>query len=194
MKMAFSKIGLLLLPLLLVSLSISAHAQRRDYLTDEEVELVRDAQQIDLRIGILTMAIDRRLGVLKIGAASDTKKYGEKWGQPPTGSRLELLTDVKALLQKAIDDIDDASSHESENPENKVNGILFPKAVRTLASAAERYRPALKSALDTATDEKEKGPILASIDFCNQIVEASAKLPKEDPKPEKKKHSKDPSN
>jgi hypothetical protein len=191
MKIRFSKAALFVLPVLIITSSLAAHAQRRDYLTDDEVEMVRDAQEIDQRIQVLTMAIDRRLMVLKIGGTDNTKKYSEKWGQPPTGSRLELLTDVKALLQKAVDDIDDASSHESENAENKSTGILFPKAVRILAAAAERYRPALKSALDTAKDEREKGPILASIDFCDQVVEASAKLPKETPKTEKKKHSKD---
>jgi hypothetical protein len=133
---------------------------------------------------------------LNIAAPGDdkSKKYGEKWGDAPTGSRLELLTDVKALLQKSIDDIDDASSHESENAENKVTGTLFPKAVRLLATAAEKYRPLFRTALDNTKDEKEKGPILASIDFCDQIIEASAKLPKESPKPEKKKRSKDSGN
>ncbi|HTK25262.1 MAG TPA: hypothetical protein VL327_01785, partial [Pyrinomonadaceae bacterium] len=59
---------------------------------------------------------------------------------------------------------------------------------------AERYRPAFRSALDSAKDEKEKGIILASIDFCDQIIEASAKLPKETAKPDKKKRSKDGAN
>jgi hypothetical protein len=140
------------------------------------------------------MAIDRRLTALDLAGVDKSKKYGEKWGDAPTGSRLELLTDVKSLLQKAIDDIDDASSHESENAENKVSGTLFPKAVHVLADAAERYRPAFRSALDSSKDEKEKGIILASIDFCDQIIEASAKLPKETAKPDKKKRSKDGAN
>jgi len=191
MKTRFSNAAALLLPLLILALSATAFGQRRDYLTDSEVELVRDAQEIDLRMNVLTMAIDRRLAALDLVGIDRSKKYGEKWGDAPTGSRLELFTDVKSLLQKAIDDIDDASTHESENAENKVSGTLFPKAVRVLAGAAERYRPALRSALDSSKDDKEKGAILASIDFCDQIVEASAKLPKETAKPDKKKRSKD---
>lgn len=191
MKTRFSKSAALLLPFVILMLAVTAFGQRRDYLTDSEVELVRDAQEIDLRMNVLTMAIDRRLAALDLAGLDKSKKYGEKWGDAPTGTRLELLTDVKSLLQKAIDDIDDASSHESENAENKVTGTLFPKAVHVLADAAERYRPALRSALDSAKDEKEKGTVLASIDFCDQIIEASSKLPKETAKPDKKKRSKE---
>jgi len=193
MKTRFSKAAALL-PLLILALAFTAFGQRRDYLSDSEIELVRDAQEIDQRVTVLTMAIDRRLTALDLAGVDKSKKYGEKWGDAPTGSRLELLTDVKSLLQKAIDDIDDASSHESENAENKVSGTLFPKAVHVLADAAERYRPAFRSALDSSKDEKEKGIILASIDFCDQIIEASAKLPKETAKPDKKKRSKDGAN
>jgi hypothetical protein len=193
MKTRFSKAAALL-PLLILALAVTAFGQRRDYLSDSEIELVRDAQEIDQRVTVLTMAIDRRLTALDLASVDKSKKYGEKWGDAPTGSRLELLTDVKSLLQKAIDDIDDASSHESENAENKVSGTLFPKAVHVLADAAERYRPAFRSALDSSKDEKEKGIILASIDFCDQIIEASAKLPKETAKPDKKKRSKDGAN
>ena len=191
METRVSKTAAFFLPLLIVLLTVSAFGQRRDYLSDSEVELVRDAQQIDLRIDVLTMAIDRRMIALDLAGEDKSKKFGEKWGDAPVGTRLELLTDVKMLLQKAIDDIDDASSHESENSENKVTGTLFPKAVRTLAAAAERYRPMFRSAIDTTKDDKEKGIILASIDFCDQVIEASAKLPKETAKPGKKKRSKD---
>ena len=47
-----------MLVLLLVGSCVTAEAQRRDYLTDDEVEIVRDAQQNHLRIAVLTHAID----------------------------------------------------------------------------------------------------------------------------------------
>ncbi len=53
---------------------------------------------------------------------------------------------------------------------------LFPKAVRSLAKAAERYKPALKQALDTTKDEHEKGLISNSIDLCEDIIAAVPKL------------------
>jgi len=48
--------------------SSPAHAQR-DYFTDQEIEMVRDAQAIDSRIDVLTHAIDRRFSVLNVNTA-----------------------------------------------------------------------------------------------------------------------------
>lgn len=169
----------------------SAEAQRRDYLTDAEIELVRDAQDIDARIGVLTRAIERRFLALSVSVAGGQEKEdkSDKWGEAPTGSRLELLTDIKQLLQKAIDDIDNTAAHatpkESKTKAEKREAQRFPNAVRNLASAAGRYLPALRQQLDQAKSEKERGSILASIEFCDQIIEASAKV-KADTADEKK--------
>ncbi|MDQ3179728.1 MAG: hypothetical protein M3Q33_04330, partial [Acidobacteriota bacterium] len=98
----------------------SANAQgRRDYLTDEEIELVREAQEINLRIEVLTKAIDRRFLVIN-NAASQTKqvqKDAEKWGELPKGSRPLLLWNIERILQKAIDDIDDVAAHKKTESE-----------------------------------------------------------------------------
>ena len=165
----------------------SAKAQRRDYLTDQEIELVRDAQEIDLRVGVLTKAIDRRFLVLN-NDTSQTKKVekdAEKWGELPKGSRSELLGDVERILQKAIDDIDDVAAH------TKMDEKFFPKAMFALNDSCQSYIPKLRVLYDSAADEREKGLILGSIDNCNQIIEASAKVPKVEPKDkDKKKKSK----
>ncbi len=162
----------------------AAFAQSRDFLTDDEVEMIRDAQQIDQRIDVLTHAIDRRLGVLKINAGEVSKKESEKWGALPAGTRLQLLNDVKRILQKAIDDIDNLAerpaSMVADEPEKgkkpKSYAELFPKAVRSIAAAANRYKPALKAELDKTTDNLEKGVILASLDMCEEIAAAAGKL------------------
>ncbi len=165
----------------------SASAQRRDYMTDAEIELVRDAQEIDSRIDVLTRAIERRFFALSISVSGAQQKEdkSDKWGAPPTGSRLELLSDIKQLLQKAIDDIDNVAAHatakEAKTKAEKKKAQRFPNAVRNLAAAARRYLPALKQQLDQAGSEKEKGPILDSIDSCNQIIEAAGKLEKAAP-------------
>ncbi len=163
------------------------NAQRRDYLTNEEVELVRDAQEIDLRVGILTKAIDRRFLVLNndTSQAKRVEKDMEKWGELPKGSRSLLLWDIERILQKSIDDIDDVAAH------SKMDEKLFPKAMFALTDSCQSYIPKLKTLYDSATDEKEKGSILGAIDNCNQIIEASAKVPKIDPKESKKKSKKD---
>ena len=155
-------------------------AQRRDYMTDAEVELVRDNQDIDARVDVLTKMIDRRLAIMNINAGGwkPSPKDADKWGDAPVGKRPELLRDVKFLLQKAVDDIDDVASHDSSSlAQNKTTGKLFPKAVRNLAAAAGRYSSALRPLLDTTKDELETGAIIATLELCEEIAEAAAKLP-----------------
>lgn len=179
---------------LLAALALSAiflpsqTAAQRDYFTAEEIELVRDAQEIDLRMQVLTKIVDRRFSALKIdvGGAKVIPKDSEKWGTVPESTRFQLLLDIKRILQKAIDDIDSLSDRPDSailpDPEDKKrpSGIeLFPMAVRHLASAAARYRPALKAELDRLNDNAEKGSVLDALEFCDQIIAAVAKLPPE---------------
>ena len=162
-------------------------AQRRDYLTDEEVELVRDAQEIDLRVGVLTKAIDRRFLVVTNDPLQGKKaeKDIEKWGELPKGSRSLLLWDIERILQKAIDDIDDTAAH------TKMDEKLFPKAMSVLTKSCEEYIPRFRHLYDSAADEKEKSSLTGSIENCNLIITASAKVPKAEPKDKKKKSKKD---
>ena len=160
----------------------AADAQRRDFMTEPEIEIVRDAQDIDMRIDVLTKMIDRRFAALKIeaGGWKIPTKESEKWGAEPEGTRLQLLTDITRLLQKAVDDIDDVAEHDANaQTQNKTTGKLFPKAVRMLSSSAARYSPILQTTLKTAVDDKERGAILDAADVCAQIIEAAAKLPPE---------------
>jgi len=170
------------------------HAQARDYLTDEEVELVRDAQQIDKRVDVLIHAIDRRFSALKIDVGAPPHKEGADWGAAPEGTRLQLLYDIKRILQKAIDDIDNLSGRPSsmvveegdkKHPPPSFNDV-FPKAVRSLAAAAERYKIPLKKELDVKSDGAEKGSILDALDMCGEITVAAEKLPKAAEPPKKK--------
>ncbi len=155
---------------------VNAQAQRRDYLTEAEIELVRDAQQTDLRILVLTKAIDRRLAVIK----NQTPKEKEIWGELPKGTHTELLLDIERLLRKAIDDIDEAATRGKDDK-------IFPKAVYKLADSCQEYLPQFRSFLETAKDEKEKGTLLGSIENCNSVIEASTKVQREPSKEEKKK-------
>lgn len=179
-----------LLGVVLISAATQTAAQRRDFLTDEEIELVRDNQDIDKRIAVLTRMIDRRFTALgiEVGGWKQTEKEKTVWGETRTGTRSELLRDVRDILQKAIDDIDDVAAHnENALTQNKTEGLLFPKAVRDLAAASARYLPHLKAAANTAKDEREKGLILASIESCEAIIDSVSKLPPEPTKTEKKK-------
>lgn len=165
--------------LIFTVLCIAASAQRRDYMTDAEIELVRDAQEIDLRVGVLTRAIDRRFAVL----SNQSVKESDEWGPAPTGTRLQLLSDVQKLLDKAISDIDNVAE---KNRDSK----LFPKAVHTLAGSCSQYDTKLRVLLDTTTEQKEKGVILGSLDLCSQVREAVAQMPPEPTKEEKTEKNK----
>lgn len=172
-----------------------ATSAQRDYFTSEEIEIIRNEQEIDQRIDVLVHAIDRRFAVLKIEVAAPKRpKRDEVWGELPTGTRLQLLYDIKRILQKAIDDIDSLSERPdsavifvdpTDPKEKKSKGFaeLFPKAVRSLAAAARRYRPVLKAELDKNNEMAEKGSILDSLEMCDQIIDALAKLPAEAKKP-----------
>jgi len=176
---------------------VTAVSAQRDNFTPEEIELVRDAQEIDRRIDILTQIIDRRFSALKIdtGGAKISPKDSKKWGELPQSTRFELLLDIRRILQKAIDDIDSLAERPDSivigEPERgkkpKTYDDLFPKAVRSLAAAAERYRPALKTELDRESANAEKGSILDALESCDQIIAAVAKLPAEVKTANKKK-------
>ena len=181
---------LLLILVLTFIAAIPASAQRRDYMTEPEIELVREYQDIDKRIDVLTKMVDRRFASMgiEVGGWKQLEKDHEKWGDLRSGTRSELLWDVKQLLQKAIDDVDDVAVHnENTLAQNKVEGELFPKAVRNLAAAANRYLEPLKATLKKTTDEREKGLILSSIEFCEAIIESAKQLPPEIKETKKKK-------
>ena len=187
-------LSILTLTLFVLASASTAAAQRRDYMSEAEIEIIRDAQDIDTRIEVLTRMIDRRFAVLgiEVGGWKQAKKESDAWGEMPKGTRLELFSDIKKLLQKAIDDIDNLAAHpdaapirdkeEKNSKEAKKDPQRFGLAVRNLGLAAGRYLTPLKSAFDKSTDEKEKGVLLDSIDFCDQIIDAVGKLPPESKK------------
>jgi len=178
--------SLLILLLAVYCSLLTVQAQRRDHLTEMEVELVRDAQQIDSRMAVFVKAIDRRLQVLNnnVSQTKQTEKDFDRWGELPTGTRQQLLIDIEKLLDEAISKIDDVAARDMKSD-------FFPIAVHTLADGANKFLPQLKSHLDKSADGKEKGAILGAIDFCNQIIEASAKGKRETPKEIKKRKEKE---
>jgi hypothetical protein len=108
-------------------------------------------------------------------------KDPEKWGEPK-GSKAELLFDISKILLSAIDNIEYVAEKDAANR-------LLPKSMHTLADASRKYLPQLEAYKSRLNDKMEQAAILTSIDYCNQIIEASAKVPKEAPKEEKKKKS-----
>jgi hypothetical protein len=158
---------------------LTAEAQRRDHLTEQEGDLVREAQELDRRIDILAKAIDRRVLVLN-GRQAELKDI-EKWGEPK-GTKAQLLHDISRILLSAIDNIEYVAEKDAANK-------LFPKSIHSLADTSRKLLPQLETYRGQSTDKMEQAAILTAIDYCNQIIEASTKVPKEAPKEEKKKKS-----
>lgn len=154
-------------------LSDAANAQRRDNLTAEEIELIRDVQELDSRMEIYVKAIDRRFMVLD-GDTSQTKQIEKdkyKWGELPTGTQTELFLDIKLILQEAIDKVDDVATNDAKS-------ALIPPAVHTLADACKRFIPKFQAYAEKTKDKKDVGSLYKSVEFCNQIIEASEKVPR----------------
>ncbi|MBL8181534.1 MAG: hypothetical protein JNL64_07940 [Blastocatellia bacterium] len=176
-------------------LSAPASAQSRDYMTAEEVEIIREAQEIDLRVEVIVRMIDRRFKVLNIDVRSPwaSKKEKDIWGPLPAGERIELLRDINKLIDKAISDIDNLSERPDAailpDPEEKKPRTfkeMFPTAVRTLADAAARYKPVVEKELETSTDKETQRIAERILEDLEDITAGAAKLPPPEPKKPKK--------
>ena len=170
--------NLFLIIVTLLSLSIVVSAQKRDNLTDKEDLQVREIQEFDLRIKVYVKIIDRRLLAISDSTAPNSKQVQkdiDTWGELRTGASRDLFWDIQKTLDEAIGKIDDVAEREMNNP-------LFGKGVHILSDACQKWTPQFKSNLDKTTDEKEKGLIINSIESCQQVIEASAKVPKEEKK------------
>ena len=161
------------LTLLICMLSATAQSGRRDHLTPQEVDLIKEAQILDKRTDVFIKAAERRLLAISNPtpvATKQSKKEAEKWGELPTGTRLELLSDLSKILDEAIVNIDDVSAHDEAN-------VLIPKALRKLSAAATNFLPQL-IALDSQTkDADERAMILQAMENAKAIIDAANKLP-----------------
>ncbi len=168
---------LLLLATLLFSSATSAQ-KKRDNLTEMEADLIRDAQQLDLRIDVFVKSIDRRFIVLNNSADANTKQLQkdlEKWGELPKGTQTQLLSDIAQTLDNAINTIDDSAVHDAKNK-------LIPKATKKLSEACSRFLIQLKpfvEAQNSRTEKAEKIALDRAVEYCESVIEASAKIPDE---------------
>lgn len=160
---------------LLSSLPAAAsRPQQRDHLTEQEVELVRDAQQLDKRTEVFIRAAERRLqavsGTQTAASTKQAQKEMDKWGPPPKGTRAELLDDFARILDEAINNIDDVAARDAKNP-------LVPKALRKLATAVNDFLPQINSLRSQSRNGEELAAIETALDNMQQITEAASHLP-----------------
>ncbi|MEP7274170.1 MAG: hypothetical protein ABI882_21935 [Acidobacteriota bacterium] len=143
---------------ILVALTLPVGAaQQRDHLTEEEADLVREMQIIDQRIDIFIGAADRRLLVLTNPNPTQKKKEEERWGPLPTGTKLELLTDLKKILSEAMEKIDDAVARNRNDP-------LVAKALDKLKKAATRQLVEMRALAGKVTDKREERALAEAIE------------------------------
>jgi hypothetical protein len=160
--------------------------QSRDHLTPQEVELVQEAQILDQRIDVFIKAADRRLLVIRgvdAGSAKQLKLDSERWGQLPTGTQAELISDIAKILDEAITNIDDVSARDERNP-------LIQKALRKLATATTRIVDQVKPLRAQAKGDLEIGSFEQLMENAESIVQAASKLPPPVEKKEKGKGEK----
>lgn len=168
-------------------LSVTASSfQKRDHLTPQEVDLVKEAQILDKRIEVFIKAAERRLMVINGTAASNAKqlkKDAEKWGELPAGSRFELVGDIARIFDEAITNIDDVSARDERNP-------LIPKALRRLATSVGAIMDQMKPIRGEAKTEAEIASLESLNEYSRSILEAANKLPPEIDKKAKKNEKK----
>jgi hypothetical protein len=157
-------------------------AQRREHLTEQEVEMVRDTQELDRRVALFVKIAERRVAAVAGATTSASAKDTEKWGELPKGTRTQLFDDLSRILDEAINNIDDVGARSP-------NSSIIPKAVRHLADAAARLLPQLTPLRAGAEAEGEREALEQAIDSLEQVLDAAKQMPAEttEKKGEKKK-------
>ena len=184
---AFSVLSFLAFSLIIsFFFSTEIHAQRKDHLTKQEIELVSFYQEIDKRMEVYTKAVERRFLRLN-GASSLSKKElkrlgkdSEKWGELPKGSQTKMLADIDKIIDEAINKIEDVADRDMKNG-------LLAKAVYILSDSAKTFIPRLKAIREKADGAREIALINNAISQCSDIIEASTKLERPSKKKSKKK-------
>lgn len=166
-----ARLGCLVVFILLSSSAIHTEARpKRDHLTRQEADMMRDTQELDKRIGILIKAADRRLvAVTNPNAPKTPPTDMELWGELK-GTRADFLDDLARILDEAITNIDDVSGRDEKNP-------LITKAVRKLAEASSRILTQLAPLRDKVDDGAERKSLEQAMENAEAIVEAAGKLP-----------------
>jgi hypothetical protein len=167
----FQRSTVLKLCLALVSSSVffvasQAQTEKRDHLTEQEVDLVREYQEIDKRTEIFIKVAERRLLLLADPNATQKKKEEEIWGPLPRGTKLELLQDYKRILEEAEEKLDDWNNRGG-------NDKLLPKALSKFKEAATRHIAQLRAMAPQLTDKREQRALAEAIAEAEVVTKAS---------------------
>ena len=152
---------------LCLSLAAAAAAQKREHLTPEEIELVRDNQELDARTKVFITAAERRLLAVTNPAesAKNAPKEKEKWGEVQ-GTRAQLFYDISKILDEAVVNVDDVAEHNPESP-------LLRKSLYMLAEATARMLPELTKLREASQSEAETDQLERALETAREITDAA---------------------
>jgi hypothetical protein len=143
-----------------------AQTEKRDHLTEQEADLVRDNQEIDKRTEVFIKAAERRLLVLADPNATQKKKEEETWGPLPQGTKLELLQDYKHILEEAEEKLDDWNNRGGTDK-------LLPKALNKFKEAATKHITQLRAMAPQLADKREQRALAEAIEEAEVVTKAS---------------------
>lgn len=185
----YAAVFTLLVFTLLTSLPAQAlTGPKRDHLTEQEADLVREAQALDKRTDVFIRAAERRLqainpAIIPTTSTKQAQKEMDTWGPLPKGTRAELLNDFAKILDEAITNIDDVAARDAKNP-------LLPKALRKLASAVEGFASQINSLRAQSRNGEELAALEDALENMQQITAAVKRLPPPAEKKDKNKKEK----
>lgn len=150
-----------------LSVAATAAAQRREHLTPEEIELVRDNQELDARTKVFIAAAERRLLAVTnpAEAAKNAPKEKEKWGEV-RGTRTQLFYDISKILDEAVVNVDDVAEHNPESP-------LLRKSLYMLAEATTRMLPQLTKLREGVEGGAEADQLDRALETARDITDAA---------------------
>src|SRR5258708_39277166 len=146
----------LLLLLLSICAVASPNIMRRpqgsgDYMNEQEVDRVRESQEIELRCRVFLFIADRRLKIITGELKQQTPKDEENWGPLPKGTTVELLDAYRRAIAELMEKIDDTYQR---NP--KVEG--FKKALKRVADGTDLELKMLATIRATLEDDETLRP------------------------------------
>ncbi|NDD64139.1 MAG: hypothetical protein EBZ36_09205 [Acidobacteria bacterium] len=138
----------------------------RDHLTENEVELVRVNQEIDLRTEVFVKAADRRLLVLTDPQPTQKKREEEVWGPLPKGTVSELLRDYKRILEELEEKLDDALNRDGKKP-------ALDKALKKAKESAAGHLVKLRTLSGRLTDRQDQRALREAIEEAELVAKAA---------------------
>jgi hypothetical protein len=156
---------LVALAVIIGSLASGASAQRKgEYLTEGEIDLVREIRLIDHRSEIFLKIADRRLIALTDPAGPTGDSKFKKFGPLPTGSQVELLDDYRRAVEELMVKLDDefertgmtaALKKALESSAKEMDRQIGVLATLKTMSTAEDFRSIHRRAVEAASDLRD---------------------------------------